>query len=480
MEYQYDNYQDTAFSSLDFIDGYYNNRKGTNVSDPHPVAYYLWGAGGAAYYGLENPAGQQTHTLLQDASFEAVSIEAETLRFRPPGTAWTFEGKTGLIRPEGEKRIGRLDDLPTFTSSKQAAFLLGEGSISQQVRFAEPGTYAVAFNAAGSGEGWPGYQRFDILLDVRKVSPRDQVDPRVSPGTALIGGWGRNVNSLDEEWGSAVFHIDEPGLHTVSFVARGETVDYLLIDNVRIASADAIMTSGFDKGEALGQEAAQDLAHQLNNQAKYARAFGLQVVAYESGWSLGGDVYQVPLQNWCKLEDPRATGINDLAIRLWDQSGSFLTVWGVYQYWPTHDFAGAADYSIMQSFRKAAQRLRAEPTYGRPIPTTLRLSDTDWSHRPEESQPWWRRFVPWLNEPNDQWHTWMLIAPTTGTYQFRVHGRGTGRLVVEVDGEPIGMLSSLVNAPLTAKLTKGAHAIRVVMVGSELKLDQIEVGADED
>ena len=94
----------------------------------------------------------------------------------------------------------------------------------------------------------------------------------------------------------------------------------------------------------------------------------------------------MPLQNWCKLEDPRATGINDSAIQFWDQSGSFLPVWGVYKYWPSHDFAGAANYPIMRSFRGAAQRLPAEPTYGRPIPTTLQLDDTDWSHRSEGSQ----------------------------------------------------------------------------------------------
>ncbi len=278
-----------------------------------------------------------------------------------------------------------------------------------------------------------------------------------------------------------MFQIDEPGLHTVSFVARGESVDYLLVDNVRIASADAIMTSGFHKGEALGQEAASDFAYQLRTQAKYARAFGLQVVAYESGWSLGGDFNQLPIQNWCKLRDPRATAINDQAINWWDQSGSSLTVWGVYEYWPTHDFAGAGSYAIMRSIHGAGQRLRAEPTYGRSLPTTLRLDEADWSHRHETNGPWWRQYIPWLNDPADQWHAWMLIAPTTRSYSFGLQGRGSGRVVVEVDGEPIGELSSLeqtANAPLTVKLTQGAHALRIVMVGTRLELDRIEVRAD--
>ena len=481
LEYQYDNYQDTALSSLDFIDGYYNNRSSENVADPHPVSYFLWGAGGAAYYGLENRTGQQTHTLFTDADFEETSVEPKTVRFRPSGTAWNFEGKAGLIRPGGEKRIDGLSNLPTPSSGEQAAILLGGGSMSQQIRFKRPGAYAIAFNAAGSGQDWPGFQRFDILLDGNKISPRDQVDYRVSPRTAMIGGWSRSLNSLDEAWGSAVFQINEPGSHTLSFVARGEAVDYLLVDNVRVASADAIMTSGFHKGEALGQEAAPDLAHQLKTQAKYARAFGLQVVAYESGWSLGGDFNQVPIQNWCKLQDPRATTINDQAITWWDRSGSLLTIWGVYTYWPAHDFAGAANYPLMQSIRGATRRLRAEPTYGRPLPTTLRLDDADWSQRTEKTGPWWYHYIPWLNEPVDQWHAWMLTAPTTGTYTIRIQGGGVGRMLVEVDGEPVAKLDSVekaASAPLAVKLTKGAHALRIVVVDGRLDLDRIEVTQD--
>lgn len=479
LEYQYDNYQDTALSSLDFIDGYYNNRSSNNVRDPHPVSYYLWGAGGAAYYGLRNKTGEQSHTSFRDEGFEATPIESKTLRFRPRDTAWKFEGQAGLIRPDGEKQIDGLGNLPTPTTGKQAAFLSGDGSFSQQVRFQKPGTYAIAFNAAGSGEGWPGYLRFDILVDGRKVSPRGQSDSRPSPKTSVIGGWSRNLNSLEEEFGSATFRIDKPGLHTISFVGRAKGADYLLVDNVRIASADAIMTSGFDKGQAQGQEGDPDFAYQLRTQAKYARSFGLQVIAYESGWSVGGDFGQVPLQNWCKLHDRRATGINDEAIMHWDQSGSFLTVWGVYRYWPSHDIAGAGSYPIMRSFRSATQRLRYESTYGRALPATLRVDDTDWS-RVNRGPGGWRRYLPGTDEIIDQWHAWMLTAPTTGTYTFRVQGRGDGRLVMEIDGEPVAELSSLeTSAPLNAKLTKGPHAVRVVIVGGEPELDRIEVSGVE-
>jgi len=476
IEYQYDNYQQTAIHSLDFIDAYYNNRAGEHVSDPHPVSYYIWGGGGAAYYGLKNSTGQQTHTSFEDASFEAQTIEPGTTRERPNGSAWTFKGKAGLIHPvEGEAMKG-FDNLTATKAGKQAAFLRGTGSISQRIRFEKPGHYAIAFSGAGIADGWPPYQPFDILVDNRKVSPRDQNDPRVSPETAVIGGFSRALHDLKAEWGSAVFYIDSPGSHTITFVGRDPDPNFLVIDAVRIASADAITTSGFGKGEAFAQDGDPDLAYQLRTQARYARSFGLQVVAYESGWSLGGDFDQSPVQNWTKLEDPRATAINDEAMKIWDESGSFLTIWGVYRYWPRDDFAGAGNYPVMKSYRAASERLPHEPTYGRSLPATLLPGDADWSHRNEALG--WRKHIPCLNAVTDQWLSWMLLAPHTGTYSVQLEGSGDGRWIVEVDGDPIGELSSLGDSeskPLDVMLTEGAHSIRVILVGDDLELRRVAI-----
>jgi hypothetical protein len=349
------------------------------------------------------------------------------------------------------------------------------------VRFAKPGTYALAFHAAGSGRGWSGYHNFDIVIEGRKVSPREQGDHRVSPLTAFIGGWSRDVTSLEEEWGSAIFQIEESGTYDIKFEGHRvghEKPEYLLIDNVRIASADALVTSGFDEGEAQGQQSEPELALALRRQATYARAFGLEVVAYEAGWSVGGDFHSVPIQSWCKLADSRAGTVNDRAIAYWDQSGSFLTVWGVYRYWPTYDFEGAGEYPIMQSFRRASERLRTEPNYGQSIPATLRPSDADWSHQYDSDESWWRRFIPWLDEPSRGWHSWMLVAPKTGTYGLRVYGQGTGRLVVEVDGDPVAELVSLSSSgsqPVHVTLTQGAHAVRVVTLDSAIELDRVQL-----
>lgn len=55
FEWQYGNAQDTAHQGLSFLDNYYDNADGKqHVSDPHPVGYFLWGGGGAAYSGVNN------------------------------------------------------------------------------------------------------------------------------------------------------------------------------------------------------------------------------------------------------------------------------------------------------------------------------------------------------------------------------------------------------------------------------------------
>ncbi|GCE15862.1 hypothetical protein [Tengunoibacter tsumagoiensis] len=54
LEWQYGNAQDTANVELSFLNNYYNNADGQHVSNPHPVNYFLYGGGGAAYSGVKN------------------------------------------------------------------------------------------------------------------------------------------------------------------------------------------------------------------------------------------------------------------------------------------------------------------------------------------------------------------------------------------------------------------------------------------
>src|SRR5262249_38992720 len=73
LEYQYNNQQETASETLPFIDRYFNNGDGLNhVSDPHPVSYYVWGAGGASYFGASNPRGLVTNVRVPGATFDSI------------------------------------------------------------------------------------------------------------------------------------------------------------------------------------------------------------------------------------------------------------------------------------------------------------------------------------------------------------------------------------------------------------------------
>ncbi len=480
LEYQYDNYQNTAILSLDYLDRYLRHRAAATEQSYQPVSHHVWGAGGATYYGLANKDGSQTEIVLGNASFESPALAAATIERQPSSPPWSFEGQAGIVHPGTAERVGPLTHLPRPQSGNQAAFIRGRGKITQSVRFTRPGRYAVAFNAAGSGQRWPGYLPFDVFVDDEKVSPRGQSDTRVSTGHTTLGGWGRDTRSLGEEWGTAVFQIEEPGEHEIRFLGRGDAEDYVLIDDVRIASVDALMDGGFGTGEALGQVAEANYERQLRGQATYARAFGLQVVAYEAGWSVGGDFHQSPLQTWAKLHDPRARAINNRAIELWEESGSFMNVWGVFTYWPSWDFGNAANYPIMQSLRDATRSLPAEAKYGRSLPATLRPEDSDLSVTERQGgSSWWDRVrnVLCSDDAPEVWFAWMVIAPERKTYEVQVRARGPGSLILELDGKILAHYESLDGGslpPRSAEMTQGAHAFRVVAVG-DAKIEEILV-----
>ncbi|MBD3242273.1 MAG: hypothetical protein GF331_16895 [Chitinivibrionales bacterium] len=473
IEYQYNNEQGTAYSSFTYYNNWYNNGDGDHVAQPRPITYYIWGGGGATYYGVGNPYGNQSSIVFADSSFETPQIGDNTLQMRPGGSPWTFTGDAGIYRSTQQNAsIGVLSAADAAPDGNQAAFLIDTGSISQTINFTHAGEFAVTFHAAGEGGGWPGYQHFDVLVDGQSVNPQGQTDIRLSDGGFGIGGWSRATDNLDEEWGSAVFTIDAPGNHTVTFKGRSVTGDVLMIDNVRISSVDSLLESGFGSGQAWGQVAGDDYTAQLNSQAKYTRTFGLETVAYEAGWSVGGDFHQRPIQNWCKLVDDRAMRINDTAQAIWDRSGSAMQVWGVYTYHPSYDFDSASTYPIMRSIRAISNKLRDEPTNGKAVPGVLRAihetDDVSWSYGGDRNQLRGR----------GHWASWLFTTAERAEYEFTVYARGSGAFKVDVDSDPIGALSSTsgsAHTAFTVDLTRGAHAVRVECTRDSVTVDSIVV-----
>jgi hypothetical protein len=248
----------------------------------------------------------------------------------------------------------------------------------------------------------------------------------------------------------------------------GKGSSYLLLEDVEISSVDALFGDGFEGGEAIGEVTGTNLDEEFRSRAKYARTFGLQWVAYEAGWSAGGDFRQLPIQNWAKLKDERATQLNDRVIEIWDQADGFMMVWGVFEFWPVYDFAGATGYPLMKSLISSSNRLRTEATAGTSLPASLRPENADWKHKAKSSSSWYR-YLPWCDESEHRnWASWMLIAPETGDYWIRVQATGEGYLSVEVDGDTIISdpdPSASAPDPVSFRFTKGAHAIRAVTIG---------------
>jgi hypothetical protein len=594
LEYQYANAQQSAVISFAFLDAWFNNGTGANVPDPRPVAHWIWGGGGAGYYGVGNGDGVQENVRLADPGFEAQMVAEGGAVVAPTG-AWTATGTAGIFRPfhallpahasakpikanaktavgltftvgdrpvfvhrvgraftracDGARvRIQRADDgrivaegdtgriaafmthifgyywakpfetpvqldpgityhvlalsnggdvlsaadeepaaglgpgvtlvgaakaqvadpagawqvtpgkagsafgpvgflytfdaglrseLPQPPEGQQGGLLRGKGVLETEVEFPAAGRFAFTFHATGKNP-------FQIWVDDQHASARAQTDHRAPPATANcgIGGWGRN-NGFKEEWGSAVFEIAQPGKHRLRLVGTGrDEKEFVVFDDIRIRSLDAIMQSGFGGGSALGQPVQAKWGDGQRTDTALVAAFGLPRMSYEHGWSLGGDFYQKPIQNYAKLCDPRAEAINDEAVAIFNRAGGGMAVWGVYTYWAADDFAGGRTTPIMQSFIAASNRLPVASDNGVAVPGELNAGNA----------------IAWQGKPKAElakrgaWLSWTFVVAEAGTY--RIAPEASGAIEVELDGRAIDPAQAV-------RLRAGLHGLRV-------------------
>jgi hypothetical protein len=633
LEFMYANGQQTAAVSFDFLDAYYNNGEGDFVKQPHPANYYIWGGGGAGYYGVGNGEGAQDESVFADGSFDKIAVPDGPVAARPAGSAWKFSGDAGIVRPLNSiapgyesnifrsspaKWPGRVDpmripqdtktamgckfrtgpqpiwvhslgrlftsantgatyfiiresdnaeiarsergriggflikywgyfygkplekpvrlepnttyyllallkgtgsafastppladsgpgvkvlnsvkatvtdpakpeswdytdgepganfgpvtflysmkesptpDLPQPPFGQQAGILRGNSELSTTVTFAKPGDYALTFNAVTQK------LKLQIFVDDQNVSPREQSDHRPCDpgGFAKLSGFNRNYG-IKEEWGSAPFKIEKAGPHTVKFVTTGEEANYVMIDQLEIASVDAIMDSGFGAGSALGQPVEQHWETSQATDSSFVLGCGINRVSYETGWSLGGDFYQKPIQNYAKFS-PRAENANDQAITMLERSGCRNPVWGVYIYWPPTDFANGLDYPVMKSFVKASNQLPSEVDNGVHVPAVLTANNAIK----------WHKNLPDLTE-RGKFLNWIVTVQETADYSIHVNTSGNGRFDLDTDGQRIGEPFST-GHPVAAKvrLTKGVHGVRVRNLGGSITVEQVDV-----
>ena len=83
---------------LQFLDDYFNNGDGQqHVQDPHPPSYFIWGGGGAIYYGTKNRFGLMEKEPVANDNFDQPALHDGQAVLHPANAGgWTFAGNAGI------------------------------------------------------------------------------------------------------------------------------------------------------------------------------------------------------------------------------------------------------------------------------------------------------------------------------------------------------------------------------------------------
>jgi hypothetical protein len=467
LEYQYNDGQGTASGELTFIDNYYNDGDGVqHVADPHPVSYYIWGAGGANYYTSGNPRGYQTAIVAQDAGFESPALVPASVAADSTGTPWSFTGDAGIV----SNGAGPLGSVPNAPEGVQAAYIGSTGTLSQRINFSSTGAFALDFYAAAPD----GKENaVDIYFDGQKITPRTYLGAETyTPGSDpwLAGrDFGRDYRKY-ALYGSVPFQVTTTGPHTILIVGRGDGYGhqtpglYLFVDRMRITSLDALFNGGIPSPLIHGFSSYKA---QLDAQASYAQAFGLHVVAYEGGWGVGSERDITPLDSYAKYVDPRTKQANLDSIQAFQQSGGSLYMFGSFPLWANLGRSGT--YPLVQAIDASNQAMPAAVDFGTVVPASLHYTQTTWALNVNNHKFWTTGLA-----------TWNILVPHAGNFtvasspSYRDGSRGTLMLVVDgstqlAQGSSDGTYSG------TVALSAGLHVIMVKNIQGSFYVPNISV-----
>lgn len=461
FEYQYDNQQNTAVESLRFIDRYFNNGDGTqHVADPHPVNYYIWGAGGAAYFGAANARGLITDIIVPGGTFENIRGNPGGLATtRPTGSPWTFTEDSGIYREWAgiglnvPMDIAGVGKVPSAINGMQAMYLSGKASASVTITFSRPGTYAIDFQAAGE-IGLGNLLKFK-LNDQEITSNGAEI---ATPSYPWWPGTGNRDSSKFSTYGTLPFQITTPGKYVFRIEGQGTADQTTVIDDLRIASLDAIFKSRIPSGVRwAGEESRLDMQAHLASQASFAQAYGLKVVAYEGGWSLGSDTGAVPIMSWAKYRDPRAATAMANAIDAFHQAGGEIFVLGTYDQWYLNDAVNADLYPLIKGIDNRLKVLPASPIAKLVLTTSSLVTISSSVGVRALSMP--------INAAPGDWVSWTVRITNTGDYRINAKAAPDGWSAIYVDGVEIGNGSSGLLPGGVVRLSPGLHTFRVQSTG---------------
>lgn len=481
-EWQYDNANGTATLALDWADQYFNNGDGiAHVTTPRSVSHWIWGGGGAAYYGAKNGTGKTT--LLAESGFESPVISGSLVQ-NPTGSAWTFTGTAGLAHPSGTDGLPP----PHKDLGSQYAFIKDKGEISVRVTFPATAsaseTYGLIFRAVArkkAGAGAADTENLRVFLDdttdltAKTASQGNGYTPVAydsgSPWFAQNVWWVKS-----EYYYTRTFKVTPGSTHKITIRGMGSlktptaTDQMVFLDDVRITSMERLFGDGIPGGgEATGQPAGQNYQRVLNIETNFAKAFNLEMLAYESGWSLGGDDGGSWLQNMAKYGDYRARDAQLRAIDAFNQSGAHANVFGTYPQWPTWSdyFAeqGLLDvkkYPIIQAIYDRSTRLPAEPNNGTRVPAVIGLK-TVLSGACSGNAKYSGMQAGSYIEGAGTWLSWNILTSKRGAFTVSLKSTAATGSKLQLLVDDAVVASGTGGAALSARvnLTKGLHTVRV-------------------
>lgn len=487
LEWQYANTNGTAERTLGFLDDYFNNANGqTYVAEPHPVNHFLYGGGGASYYGAKN--GNGVTDLLPNPSFETPTLPAG-YNANPTGATWRFQGTAGIARDGGPG-----DNIPAAEAGSQVGYITDLGALEIDVTFPtsfNSNVFGVVFKAVNpEGTAGSALHKFRVLIDGLPVNARSYsqsngyqplaYDP-TDPWYSNVVFWTRS-----EYYFSDKFTCTPGQTRTVRFegVSTGPSggAGTVFIEDVRIGAVDQLFADGLPGGgEAAGQPAGMAYEGGLKDQSHWAHAYGLRFVTYEGGWSLGGDNGGSPMQNEAKYHEQGARLANVNAMDMFHRAGGYLNVFGTYAQWPSwsdnfkeEGLLNVAAYPLLQGQTDMFATLPAAPDNGYTIPRTIPGPGGHVQYRGILSSGT-------VGSPGG-WISYSLVAPATANYQFVVTASGGGTLVADLDGAALGAPVAAADAasqPYTIRLEKGLHSLRIRSVNGSVVVSSIAVTSDE-
>lgn len=483
-EWQYGNLNATASEPLKFADEWFNNGDGKHhVATPRPISHWIWGGGGATYYGARNPYGVTAQ--LANAGFDQVAVPAG-YALRPGGHGWTFTGTAGIARDGGAG-----DDIPPAFSGSQMAYLDGTGAIERTVTIPATQTanvYAIVFKAVQRTRSGGGVdsQKLTVSVDGVALNARSFNQDGQGylptawnsdhPWEAHVVFWTRGT----EYYSTRTFTATPGQTVTVRIAGTAAAGQIAFVEEVRLASVDQLFADGMPGGgEANGQPVGSNYQSDMDTQVDWALAYGLQPMTYEGGWSLGSDTGGSPMQLQAKYGSPQAEAVNLTALRAYQRAGGAINTYGTYAQWPSWSSSYAVEglldltaFPLLRAQRSFLASLPAAPVNGVQVPAALGPANAALASSG----------VPVASLAARGWMTWNLIAPQTGTYAFAITTGAGGAYDLVLDGATtVCSGTSGGTRTGTVLLTKGIHGLRLRGTGaggfSLTRIDTVISGA---